>query len=282
VKASFGLWAAFLLFGFQTVGGQAIPWLTDEQARDVAAAAVHSVYPEPCYSTYRDERLESFVLSVRKSPIVGNHLNNSVYFYRVASDVCDYIVEKDGKQVLMGQASMDCCEYGLVAVDRATTKSYWFAGKEKAADIFKEFVRDEQLQPDSSEPTLFSSLYRELVWGENRDKEIVSLGQLRDLVQGNFQSAYSPYELDKVWQGKFDVWWRQFRSRTPQLKLETMYEPTNGGTIVRGYGFSGFELTIPRSAPPPKGTPKLFQWALLVKTDGTIEEHPSKVIYSSR
>ena len=42
---------------------------------------------EPCYSTYRNERLESFVVSVRRNPIVGNHLNNSVYFYRVASDV---------------------------------------------------------------------------------------------------------------------------------------------------------------------------------------------------
>ena len=282
MKASFGLWAAFLLCGFQAAGGQATPWLTDEQARDVAAAAVHTVYPEPCYSTYRDERLESFVLSVRKNRIVGDHLNNSVYFYRVASDVCDYVVEKDGKHVVMSQVSMDCCEYGIVAVDRATTKSYWFAGKEKTADIFKQFVRDEQLQPDSSKPTLFSGLYLNLVWGEYRDKEIESLGQLRDLVQSNFRSAYSPYERDSFWQRKFDAWWRQFRSRMPQVKLETTYEPTSDGTMVRGYGFSGFELTIPRSDPPPKGTPKLFQWALLVKPDGTIEEHPSKVIYSSR
>jgi hypothetical protein len=51
---------------------QATPWLTDEQARDVAAAAIHSVYPEPCYSTYRYEHLESILLDVRKNPIVGN------------------------------------------------------------------------------------------------------------------------------------------------------------------------------------------------------------------
>jgi hypothetical protein len=53
-------------------------------------------------------------------------------------------------------------------------------------------------------------------------------------------------------------------------------------TIVRGYGFSGFELATPRSDPPPKGTPKLFQWALLVKPDGTIEEQPSTIVYSGR
>lgn len=257
-------------------------WLTDEQARDVVAAAIHSVHPKPCYSTYRNERLESLVLSVRKNPVMGNQLNNSVYLYRVASDVCSYVVEKDGKQVLMSQASMDCCEYGIVAVDRATAKSYWFAGKEKATSIFKEFVRDEELQPDSPDPTLFIELYLDLVWGEYKDKEITSLAQLRDLVQSNFQSAYSPYERDNIWQRKFDNWWREFRSRMPQLKLETTYQPVGGDTLVRGYAFSGFELTIPRSDGPPRGTPELFQWSLLVKPDGAIEERPSKVVYSRR
>jgi hypothetical protein len=283
VKDHLVLWTALLLCGFQVgAAAQEKPWLTDKQARDSAAAAVHSEYPEPCYSTYRDERLESFVLSVRKSPIVGNQLNNSVFLYRVATDVCDYVVEEGGKPVLHTQATMDCCEYGMVAVDRVTARTYWFAGNRKRADIFKEFAHDEELCPDSSKPTLFTALYRELVWGDYNGKEIQSLGQLRDLVQTNFQSAYSPYERDTKWQRKFDAWWRQFRSQAPQLKLETTYEPATDGTMVRGYGFSGFELTIPRSDPPPKGTPKLFQWALLVKHDGTIEEHPSKVIYSSR
>jgi hypothetical protein len=282
VKASFAVWTALLLFGLQAASGQSTPWLTDEQARDIAGAAIHSVYPEPCYSTYRNERLEDFVLSVRKNRVAANHPNNSVYFYRVASDVCNYVEEKDGKPVLMAQVSNDCCEYGIVAVDRVTGKSYWFGGREKAAQSFREFVRDEQLQPEPSEPTLFTALYLDLVWGEHNDKEIRSLGQLRDLVQNNFQSAYSPYERDNRWQGKFDIWWRHFRSRMPQLKLETMYEVTNAGTIVKGYGFSGFELTIPRSDPPPKGTPKLFQWSLLVKSDGTVEEQRSTIIYSSR
>jgi len=62
-----------------------------------------------------------------------------------------------------------------------------------------------------------------------------------------------------------------------KLELETTYELTNKGTTtVRGYAFNGFELTIPRSDPPPKGTPTLFQWALLVKSDGTVERLPSK------
>src|SRR6266550_8701569 len=80
LKSWLALFAA-LLFGPQVAAGQATPWLTDEQARDVAGAAIHSVYPEPCYSTYRNERLENFVVSLRGSPIVGNHLNHSVFFY---------------------------------------------------------------------------------------------------------------------------------------------------------------------------------------------------------
>jgi len=221
------------------------------------------------------------MFSVRNIPIVGNEPKNSVYFYHVASDVCEYVTQENGKQVLHSQVTSDCCEYGIVAVDRATAKSYWFSNK-KAADTFKAFVRDEELHPDSSEPTLFTALYLELVWGGSRDHEITSLGQLRDLAQGNFQSAYASSEKDDVWQHKFDVWWRHFRSKMPQVKLETTYEPASEGTTVRGYAFSGFNLTIPQSDPPPKGTPQLFQWSLLVKPDGTVEEQPSRIIYSSR
>ena len=281
MRAPVALGAAFLLLGFKSAVCQEKSWLTDEQAREVAGAAVHSTYPEPCYSTYRNERLESILVHVRKSPIVGKDLNNSVYFYRVASDACEYVVEEGDKPVLRTQLTLDCCEYGLVAVDRATIKSYWFSGK-KNADVFTQFVLDEQLQPDSSKPTLFTRLYLDLVWGEHDDKELRSIEQLRDLVQSNFRSAYSPYERDNKWQGKFVTWWQQFRTRMPRLKLDTTFEPTTAGTIVRGYGFSGFELTTPRTDPPPKGTPKLFQWTLLVKADGTIEEQSSRIIYSSR
>lgn len=281
MRTLLALGTAFLLLGFQSAACQEKSWLADEQARGVAEAAVHTTYPEPCYSTYRNEHLEGILLYVRKSPIVGKDLNNSVYFYRVASDVCQYVAEEDGKRVLRTQVTNDCCDYGLVAVDRATSKSYWFSGT-KNADVFKEFVQDEQLQPDSSKPTLFTSLYLDLVWGEHSDKEIRSVEQLRNLVQSNFQSAYSPYERDSTWQGKFSIWWRQFRSRRPHLRLETTYEQSTAGTIVRGCGFSGFELTIPRSDPPPKGTPKLFQWSLMVKPDGTVEEQSSQVIYSRR
>ena len=233
--------ATALLIGLPVAAAQATPWLTDEQARDVAASAIHAAYPEPCYSTYRNERLESIVISVRRNPMVGNKLNNSVYFYRVASDT-----------------------------------------GEKRPEVFKEFALDEEIQPDSSRPVLFITLYRELVWGDSSDNEIRSLGQLRDLVQRNFQSAYSPYERDNVWQRKFERWWRRFQSRMSQLTLDTTYESTSEGTIIRGYAFNGFELTIPRTGPPPKGTPKLFQWTLLVKPGGTVERLPSKVIYSAR
>ena len=279
MKASFVL-AIALLSGLQGAAGQGTPSRTDEQAREVATAAVHSVHPQPCYSTYRDERLESTVVSLRGNPIVGDRLNNSVYFYRVASDVCDYVVEKDGKPVRMPQVSMDCCDYGNVAVDRVSAKSYWFTG-EKRTDIFTACVQDQQIHPDSSQPVLFMMLYRELVWGESSSNEISSLGQLRELVQQNFQSAYSPYERDNLWQRKFDRWWRRFRSHTSPLNLGTTYERTREGAIIRGYGFNGFELTIPRSDPPPKGMPKLFQWALLIKSDGTIARLASKAIYSA-
>lgn len=281
MTASFGVWTVFLLFGFQAAAGQETPWLTDEQARDVAAAAIRSVYPQPCYSTYRNERLESFVVDLRRNPIVGNHLNNSVYFYRVASDGCDYVVERGGKPVRMTQVTTDCCEYGTVAVDRATARSYWFTG-EKRPDMFKQFARDEQILPDSSKPILFIALYRDLVWGESTNNEIESITQLREVVQQNFLSAYSPYERDNVWEQKFERWWHHFQLSTPRLKLGTTYEATDDGTKVRGYAFNGFELTIPRSDPPPKGTPRIFQWALLIKSDGTVERLPSKVIYAAR
>jgi len=281
VKSLFGLWIALLLFGSQAIAAQVTPWLTDEQARDIAGSAIHSVYPEPCYSTYRKEGLEDFLVSLRRDPLVGNHINKSVYFYRVASDACDYVVEKDGKPVRMSQVTMDCCEYGIVAVDRATSKSYWFT-EEKKTEVFRQFALDEQIHPDLPKPTLFIALYQELVWGESGETEILSWEQLRDTVQQNFRSAYSPYGRDEVWHRKFERWWRKLQSSLSQQKLETTYESTSEGTKVRGYAFNGFELTIPRSDPPPKGTPKLSQWAILVKSDATVERLPSKVIYSTR
>ena len=96
------------------------------------------------------------------------------------------------------------------------------------------------------------------------------MGQLRDAIQQNFQSAYSPYQRDNLWQRKFDHWWRVFLSHNSELKLETTYERKSDGTTVRGYAFNGFSLTIPRSDPPPKGTPTVFQWAILIKPDGTV------------
>ena len=101
-------------------------------------------------------------------------------------------------------------------------------------------------------------------------------------MQGNFQSAYSPYERDSAWQSKFEKWWRRFQAKIGNLKLETSYDSIGDRTIVRGYGFSGFQLTIPRSDPPPKGTPTVFQWTFLIKPDGTVEEQPSKEVYSGR
>ncbi|MGC4054130.1 MAG: hypothetical protein QM757_34020 [Paludibaculum sp.] len=281
MRTLFGVWAAFVLVGLQAASGQETPWLTEEQARDVAAAAIYSVYPQPCYSTYRNERLESLIVDLRRNPIAGNRLNTPVYFYRVASDACEYVVVKEGKPVRMVQFTNDCCEYGMVAVDRVTTRSYWFTG-ERRADIFKQFARDEQILHDSSKSILFITLYRDLVWGESRNNETESLRQLREVAQQNFQSAYSPYEQDNAWQRKLERWWQHFQSAAPQLKLETTYEVTGEGTKVRGYAFKGFELTTPRSDPPPKGTPRVYQWTLLVKPDGMVERLPPKVIYSAR
>jgi hypothetical protein len=108
MTASLGMSTALLLFGFQ-VASQDARWLSDEQARGIVAATIHSVYPQPCYSSYRQEQLESLVVRLRADAIVGNQIHDSVYFYRVASDACDYVVENDGKPVRMTQVSMDCC-----------------------------------------------------------------------------------------------------------------------------------------------------------------------------
>ena len=282
IKGSFLLLLTLLSIASHAVFGQA-SWLTDDQARDVASVAIHRAYPKPCYSTYRQERLEGFLSGLRSNPVAGDQINNSVYFFRVASDACDYVTKDSGRTVVHTLVSMDCCEYGIVAVDRTTSKTYWFSERgKKAADVFHEFVRDENLRPDLPNPVLFSSLYRTIVWGRDGANEVVSLQQLRDMVQSNFQSAYSPYERDNAWEAKFGKWWRQFQSQRRGLKLETSFEATGDGTIVRGYWFSGFELRIPRSDPPPKGTPKLFQWALLIKSDGTVEEQSPRTIYSRR
>ena len=276
------LFFVFLLFGFHIAFGQAT-LLTDDQARDVAASAIRGVYPEPCYSTYRDERLEGFLPDLVGNPLVDNQISNSVYFFHLASDVCSYVIMEKDKPVVRTQVSSDCCEYGIVAVNRSTSKSFWFSEPGKnAADIFEEFVQDTKLRPDFPKPILFASLYRELVWGRGDANEIASLRQLQDLVRSNFQSAYSPYERDNAWAPKFQNWWQRFQSRDSHLKLETTYQETDGGTIVRGYAFSGFELTIPRSDLPPKGTPKLFQWAIFIKRDGEVEEQSPKIIYSRR
>jgi hypothetical protein len=132
---------------------------------------------------------------------------------------------------------------------------------------------------DKSHPNLFFSLYRALVVGANEAHEVTGVWQLRRLAEDNFQSAYSPYQRDEKWESKFGAWWRNFRSRLPQLRLETTTEETSEGVMMHGYSFNGFELTIPRSDQPPKGTPTLIRWSLLMRADGTVERLPSTTIY---
>ena len=111
------MWTAIVLLG-AAADGQETAWLNDQQAREVAEAAIHAVYPRPCYSTYRQENLESFVVSLReKSVSRQSHQRFDVFlFIKLRVDSCDYVVEKAGKSVRMTQVSMDCCEYGIVAV----------------------------------------------------------------------------------------------------------------------------------------------------------------------
>jgi hypothetical protein len=148
--------------------------------------------------------------------------------------------------------------------------------------VFRQFVEDEKLILDKNHPVLFVSLYRELVIGPNDANEVTGLWQLRRLAEDNFQSAYSPYERDEKWEPKFTAWWRRFRSRTPNLQLETTTEPTSDGVVVHGFSFKGFQLTVPRNDPPPKGMPTLTRWSLLIKADGSAERLPATVVYSER
>jgi hypothetical protein len=204
MRRPFLLAAAFLVFRFQSAENRAA-WLTDEQAREVAGATVHSVSPMECYSMYRNEDLEDRLLDVRKNPIVGKRINNSVYFYRVASHYCTYVVDEGGGPVLYSEFSIHGRDYGTVAVGRDTGKSYWFLGNRKPGELFNQFVQDEQLRPDLPKPVKFVSLYRDLVWGGS-NTEIVSLDQLRDSVEQNFKSAYRTYDRDNTWQREFDNW----------------------------------------------------------------------------
>jgi hypothetical protein len=269
--------AALIVLQDRSFGQQT--WLTDEESREVAAATIRAVYPEKCYSTYRKEDLESSILSVRREKLIGRDVNRSVYIYDVTADTCDYVVIENGHPELQTQVICDGAGYGLVAVDRRTRKSYWFGSNEKRADVFKRFVDDEQLVLSKRYPDLFFSLYRDLVLGASETSEVTDLSQLRRLAEANFQSAYSPYEIDDKWESKFSAWWRRLRSQQPHLKLETTTEVVSDGVIFHGYAFNGFALTIPRSDPPPKGTPRLTRWSLKLKADGTAERLASITVY---
>ena len=274
-------WTAFLLPGLLGRADEVKVRLTEGQAREVVTATVHSRYPEPCYSTYRNDRLERLVVSFRGTWHVDENPDAPVYFYRVASDNCNYDALENGKPVRLTLVTMDCCEYGIVAVDRSSAKSYWFKPKD-GAEVFAELARDEQMRADLQTAASFLAFYRELVWGDPLEHEITSLEQLRTAVQRNFESAYSPYEKDDVGKRKFEKWWRRFLSRNSQLTLVTTYEQTGSSTRVHGYSFKGFALKVPRSDEPPKGKPTLFQWTLLFKPDGTVERLPSQVVYSNQ
>lgn len=255
-------------------------WLTDEEARKAAEAAVRSESPEKCYNTYRKEGLEGWVFSLRAEKIADQEPNYSVYMYEVDAESCEYVTQESGKPVLHLDVKSDCCWYGLVAVDRRTKNAYWFHPYDKRAEVFRRFARDEQLLPGDG-PELYASLYRELVWGDGSN-ELTALTQLRRLAEENFQSAYSPYESDNKWQPKFDGWWRGFRSRNAHLELATTAKSTPQGFEVQGFSFRGFELRIPRSDPPPKGTARLLRWSLLLKPDGSVEEGTPTVVYSGK
>ncbi len=257
-------------------------WLTDEDARERAEATVRAVSPEPCYNTYRRETLENWIMSERRERIAGQKLNRIVYVYEVDADACDFVVVKNGQPELGTMLNIHGADYGVVAVDRQTGDCYWFDWSDKRAEVFKRLVADQRLVLDRTHPTPFFALYSALVLGPSEANEITGLGQLRRLAADNFLSAYSPYEQDEKWESKFDEWWRKCRARLKRVKLETTTEPASDGVIIRGYSFRGFELRIPRIDPPPKGTPTLSRWSVLLKADGTVEKLQSTVVFASR
>jgi hypothetical protein len=202
--------------------------------------------------------------------------------YEVDAQSCEYVTQENGKLVLHSSIHSDCCWFGIVAVDRRTKNTYWFYPHNKRAEVFRKFVQDEGLRPGQSYPQLYASLYCDLVWGDDRTNEITALPQLRRLAEDNFQSAYSPYEKDNKWRRKFDMWWQEFRSGVPNLELQTTSKSVPQGFEVQGFSFRGFDLTIPASDPPPKGTARLIRWSLLLKPDGSVEERVPKVVYSGK
>jgi hypothetical protein len=214
-------------------------WLNDEEAREMAGATVRARYQENCYSTYRKEFLESWVLSERKEKLAGDKVNSSVYIYGVVADACDYVVMVNGWPEVRTEVHTHEADYGTVAVDRKTHRCYWFGRPDDSAEVFQRFVADEELMLDQKHPGLFFALYRRLVQGGGDAGEVTGFAQLRRLVEDNFRSSYSPYERDEKWQPKFAAWWRVFRNRQPRLQLETTTEPNGEGVIVRGFSFRG-------------------------------------------
>ncbi len=257
--------------------------LSDDDARELVAAVVKKSFPADCVRATRKENFEDAAFDLRADKIKNGKLNQSIYFYEVDNSFCYKIVEEKGKPTLQTTIVMHEGSFGYVAVDRLNGKTYWFRPSLHDAEALREFLHDlgvcisEVYDAQSA-----ASLYIQLVRGPYGGNDIYDETQLRRLVEDNFASAYSPYGVDRKWEPKFKNWWAEFRAKTPKLEFGTTSERVSEGVLVHGLAFEGFRLTVPRMDPPPKGTPTVKRWTLVVKPDGSVEEREPKVIYSKR
>jgi hypothetical protein len=254
--------------------------ISDDEAREIAVAAVKKEISESCVRTRRNEDLEDTLFGLRTEKIRDGKLNRSVYFYALDDVRCEEVVNENTLRLRIVDHERS---FGYIAVDRVNKKTYWFRSGLHDGQAFSQFIRDFPVRiTDDYDAKSVASLYIQLIRGPYSENEIYDETQLQRIVEDNFASAYSPYRRDKKWEAQFNKWWKEFLGINPDLIFNTITEKAQDGILVYGLSFQGFELRIPREDPPPKGVPTLWRWALLVKSDGTVEKRESKVVYSKR
>ena len=276
-------WIAALVLLLATAGWGQTPatLLTDEQARAAAAQrAKQTPYQHDCSETARREALEDSVFELRPDKIQNGSLNNSIFFYDVSDFLCYQVLTKpDGGSSLIVHAVDHGGVIGTVAVDRATGETYWFDYTDQSAAEFARLIRTiRPIVRDEYDAKGVADLYRDLVHRPQGTNVLWEL-DLKQKAEDNFSSAWSPYAKDRAWERRLERWWKALRAARPQLDYEVHEKREATGFLVTGLAFRGYPLTIPRKHPPPKETPSLVRWRLLVHADGSVEDRGTETVF---